>query len=46
MLCYFLSFSFISLTNAITVCEAKDAFNLVKCDMLLDPNHIPVELRG
>lgn len=37
---------FNSLTNAITVCKAKDAFDLVKCHMLLDLYHIPVEFRG
>lgn len=34
------------LTNAVTVCKAKDAFDLVKCDMLLDLNHISVEFSG
>lgn len=33
------------LTNAVAVCKAKDAFNLVECYMLLDLNHIPVKLR-
>lgn len=33
------------LTDAVTVCKAKDAFDLVECHMLLDLYHIPVELR-
>lgn len=36
---------FSCLTNAVAVCKAKDAFDLVECHMLLDLYHIPVELR-
>lgn len=32
------------LTDAVAVCEAKDAFDLVECDMLLDLDDIPVKL--
>lgn len=32
-------------TNAVAVCKAKNAFDLVECNMLLNLYHIPVELR-
>lgn len=32
-------------TNAVAVCKAKNAFDLVECYMLLNLYHIPVELR-
>ena len=34
------------LTYTVTVCKAKDAFNLIKRHMLLDLYHISVEFRG
>lgn len=38
--------SFLSyLTDAVAVCKAKDAFDLVERHMLLDLYHISVELR-
>lgn len=43
---FFNNLSFLScLTNAVAVCKAKDAFDLIECHMLLDLYHIPVELR-
>lgn len=33
-------------TDAVAVCKAKNAFDLVECHMLLDLYHIPVELGG
>lgn len=37
--------SFSLLTDTITVCEAKDSFNLIKCDVFLDLHHVPVKRR-
>lgn len=33
------------LTDTITVCEAKDSFNLIKCDVFLNLHHVPVKRR-
>lgn len=44
---FFNHLSFFScLTNAVTVCKAKDAFNLVECHVFLGLYHISVEFRG
>lgn len=34
------------LTNAVTVCKAEDALDLIKRDVLLDFHHVSVEFRG
>lgn len=33
------------LTDAVTVCEAKDAFDLVECHVFLDLHHVSIEFR-